>query len=576
MSLEGPWLQAFVLSLVFLVLATAGLRTARSPTRKSVFLIGNLGLILSLWFFVNPPVSPIIGGVPRLATTDAGNLDGLSEHDFVINPDGSSPAGVKARAVTGVEMLKFLEPEIKRLRVEGPGLSRDQLDAAGALELAFDVPNPADGFLFLDWDRSITLGETLNIQGLVSAPKSATVSLHDPFDNLLMAEQVNDTNHFRYQVTPKAAGRYIYQLVLKQGQQVLTTERIPVEITLPKPTSVHFKGAAPNFESSFLKRWARQVNVPIYFDIEISKDKFRRQWSISSPGGDENQPGLWIVELRRWQSMASGETALVLNQVQAGNAGLLFLGDSIETQVSLGEDLVLLPNKEQRTVEVEMESNRVVLQTGSVQASGQWLEIPELPDALRSFAGVTDFGAGNIGFTLVTDSYRLASAGHPEAHGYYWKTLIDQLMVQRASEQLVTSEPMVVSHRSDICLRSNDSQVTIVSPSKAQHELPLNPNFKNQLTKCALFWPNESGWHDIQTSNGTLSTFVFDAKDFVAWRQWRRTIDTAVASSNPISTTNIRSNPSEGSRLIPFLLFLGFAFWVWLEQKNWRAKKQLM
>ncbi len=570
------WVHVSALTVAFLLVTMVGLGSARSVGRKTGYVVANLGLVISLWFFLHPPSIPGLSKTPKLGTPGTQNLLALGEGDYVLAESDFDLEGIKARPVTGIEMFRHLEPASQVVEIMGPGLSRNQILASKGLKLDFKPMTPPNGFVFADWMPNLFLGESLRVEGKVATAVDAVISMYDPFGNQLASSNSKDSLDFFFETVPKASGRYVYQLKLEQGDKLLASERIPVEVRSPRPPIIHYKAAAPNFENNYFRRWARQVNIPVYFDIWISADKYRRQWSSNTAKGDAEKPGLWIVDLRRWENMDSNEQALILEQVSSGNAGLLIIADSVQDPQNFGEDLVLSPSQS-KALSYPLESNAIQLETGLVAPSGRWSNSLPLPEPLKAYSGLATVGNGNIAYTLIADSFRLASSGYSRVHGLYWKTLVDELVVHTPEDQLSNFGPRFVTKRSEICLSSDDAKIVVRMPGGRAHELPLKKSLVNSKNQCAFFWPEESGWHELQTNNSTLSFFVFESRDFLGWRQWQRSLDTLVASSGEsIQAPTNGARDVTGSRVGPFLLFMTFALWVWLEQKSWRGRNQLM
>ena len=562
---------AMLVPLVAVVILAIGFafRSPRSLERKLTVTLLNVAWLLVFLLFAYPPDLPNVSRDAVLITPGFKDAEFDNFQTDKVFVHGDVTRNIKSTPITDIGVLNRHYPEINKLRVLGGGLYRDQWLSLQATEIDFQPSELPLGFVRIDWNREIYLGDTLKIKGLVTNVDASTqISLVSPFGDILQTIPVSQSGSFVFETVPKTTGRHLYGLELSQELEK-KDELIPIMVEQPSQTKIEIRTGAPNFEVNYLKRWAEKTGSAIQLKTKVSKDRYRNEWINSR--FDLAETNILIMDMRSWQETTQTEKNSVLERVNQSAMGLLLMGGELSEPIKIVDELNLLP-AEVRAVDYAIENTNIALSTGAI-GYAQQLPNNRLIETgpLSQQTQYTKYGRGKIGITLIVNSYLLATHGYQTAHGHYWQQLLSGLLSSNmANERFVgTSDKSYVHRRTPLCFETDNTAVRIKHDSY-KVTVKLEPHRIRKDIKCGYFWPQRIGWYDLETVHGRYNLYVFGTSAFLAEQQHTRTQATTAFANNLKSVKPNESYASHDNapRIWFFVPLLIIAAVLWWEQKT--------
>ncbi len=238
------------------------------------------------------------------------------------------------------------EPWLRRLEVRGYGLdAADFAGFAGTID-RFAPPALPAGVMAALWPRRVPLGAPLAVQ-LRAAPATAgRVDLIGPGGVEAGADAAAARHGATLTVRPKAAGRLLYRLVVRDAAGgEIAGEPLDVAVEPSPPPRVLALFAAPSFENRALLRFLAGAGVPFAANLELTRGRahVETSWPPAFGPPPSTAPPLGaattlarcdvlLLDGRAWKALSPGERAAVAAAVESGLGVLLFDADPAQDE----------------------------------------------------------------------------------------------------------------------------------------------------------------------------------------------------------------------------------------------------
>ena len=601
------------LTLAAALLLTVLVWRSHRPERRVVRLAASLTAVLALGLIgLRPQLRfPVKGQTAVLLTEGADpslwrelQSSGRAIERVFSLPGVARDFPAHSQPIPDTAYLRHHFPQITELHLFGYGLDRVSLQSLGPIRIVPHLTPPALGFGSIDWPQQLRLGETLTIQGSLTAtpPEGATVVLFDPGEvahSFVLKGEPRDRFHVRD--LPKAAGTYLYRLALKDEKNtVLAEAAIPVQVLPPQSVRILILEAAPNFETKYLKTWLTQTGTGFSIRTRISKALFRWESDRGASSAFERldsallrELDLVIADFAELSALDRQERALLENAVISDGLAL-FVRVSLPPDPDeiaawpfvWGFDSIPIEGMEERqTLPIFSGADEAALTPLPVEPF-HFRHLP-LQETLatdpmgRILAAAQTKGLGLVGSSFVAETYRWILGGTPEIHAAYWSHLFSMLIRDAAEGEqwfALSDGPVLADHPTELVLVAYDPDPAATigrddgdNGDGRPERLALAQDEWFPRRWTGRWWPVKAGWYRVCNKRG--SVFWFFAHEPGGWSslvQLRRN----QATRELVQSANGRQvlpgiSVEEIPRLVWFSVFLAAVAVLWVERK-WR------
>ncbi|WP_444910929.1 hypothetical protein [Microbulbifer sp. TRSA005] len=482
---------------------------------------------------------------------------------------------------------------VEYISLNGEPLGRDKLRDLAPVRLELSKILESDGRWELDWQRQITLGDSLKLKVHNSQPltENVKISLLNPYGHIedSLELKVGETIQAQLTATPKLVGSQLYRVRTESEAGETHTDPLPILVREPLQPKLLLWLARPSFETAALSRWLRQSGVTAQVMTQLAPEISRKETLNGLPLTEsadlftnESPFDLVILDSSLWPQFSALQKRQ-LNEL-ATTKSLLWLvsDDSSEEFLQYAAAQSMPLQKEEAT---HLHSS----------FGYQKADNPEIPP-LRNLGfkvtqpGSYDFLLGNgepplfwgrstetqhLGFILFSGSHRWLTSGFTTEFASLWKSIIDYQLKHLGSQQpvILSNELPRTQERITLCspLFSDQRPILLSSQTESQSigGIAVNTNTQGQ---CYSFWPQSSGWHQLKTDmdgEPVLNFYIFAKQD---WPQWQRSLNTretrqmAAARLGPVDNRHSGKMPIERQWPALILLLLVCTSW-WRERR---------
>lgn len=567
------------------------------PRRRLLRVLASIGLPLGLWF----SAYPLTRAVPTtqsaaILLTEGYQPDSLRQLRQQLGAGTpvwsyGVPAPAGTQPLSSLLTLAEQHPALRQLHVLGRGLPAADLGALGNVPLQAHAAPAFAGFEQAHWSPQLRLGQALVVEGTVAAGSApAWVSLRAAGAGR-DSVRLTKSGAFRLRYLPKAAGRQLPELVLRQAGRVVATEPVPVEVTTTARPPVLLLSAVPSFEFKFLKNSLAAQGRAVALRTTVSKGLVQTEF-LNQPAQplDHLTPALLnryavvVADAATLAALPPAESQALRTATQAGRLGLVVLAE-----------VAPLP----AAAPARADFGVVAQPTTGAATSPQLLIWPGAPAGLRALlpahlrptamlkplvsgpnaalvAASRRFGLGTVVVSVVPATFRWALQGQEVAYGAFWSQLLGAATpppALAATWQLASRWPRP---QYPLALRLSGAlpapaALPTVRPlaGGAAVQLALGQDLRLPEWSAAQYWPRAAGWHQVQGPGRTsYNFFVFDS---AAWRG-PELAERQQALAQHLGAHQLGSTAA-GTKQEPwpagwfFGLFLLAAGFLWLEEK---------
>lgn len=511
----------------------------------------------------------------------------------------------KIQTVPDAAYLKRHYPEIEKLHVTGHGLDEYDWEALDSVQIEPHWTPLPPGIKHARWPRELVLGQTLQIQGTITGlhDEESFLYLSDPggeVDSVRIPSQEGEAA-FELEALPRETGKYLYAISLRaKDEKVRFAEKLDVVVTEPQPLKILVLANQVSFETKFLKNFLSKHRGVLAIRSKISRGRHRFEY-FNRPKTDliKITPNVLsgfevaIIDGRTLHDLSEAERRALRTAVKQEGLGVLIMPDDR----ILGNEHRAFSNREffldfhfERFVELD---ERLVKPNWPGLADGAATAIPVEPFVIentfgmkplikdeleRTLAGTFQRGRGQVGLSLVRDTYRWVLEGNAPFHAAYWSYLLSELAKkngQRDRWSLSSAKPAVVDQPVQLTLVTTVAHPAGIVAAEADHpdSLFLQQDLVDSQRWIGKIWPRQPGWHQISRADGEPHWFyVYEKESRQTWQAAQRV---AATQRRIWQNANLKSNVEyrvhDDFETIPsiwfFLLFLLSCAYLWVERK---------
>ncbi|USD21653.1 hypothetical protein MJO52_00495 [Microbulbifer variabilis] len=482
---------------------------------------------------------------------------------------------------------------VENISLNGEPLGRDKLRDLAPVRLELSNIQESDSSWEFDWQRQITLGDSLKLKVHNSQPltENVKISLLNPYGHIedSLELKVGETIQAQLTATPKLAGPQLYRVRTESETGETHTDPLPILVREPLQPKLLLWLARPSFETAALSRWLRQSGVTAQVMTQLAPEISRKETLNGLPLTEsadlftnESPFDLVILDSSLWPQFSALQKRQ-LNEL-ATTKSLLWLvsDDSSEEFLQYAAAQSMPLQKEEATH----------LHSGFGYQKADNPEIPPLRNLGFKVTqpGSYDFLLGNgepplfwgrstetqhLGFILFSDSHRWLTSGFTTEFANLWKSIIDYQLKHLGSQPPVTLSNKLprTQERTILCSPLFSNQRPILFSSQ-ENSLPISgvAVSSNSQGQCYSFWPQGSGWHQLKTDmdgEPVLNFYIFAKQD---WPKWQRSLNArearqmAAARLGPVDNRHSGKMPIERQWPALILLLLVCTSW-WRERR---------
>jgi hypothetical protein len=403
----------------------------------------------------------------------------------------------------------------------------------------------------------------------------ATISLQSPGggeDSVTFTKA--GTYPFDLSFTPRQAGRFIYQLAIRNTVQV-EREDIPLVIREASPAKILFLQQQPSFETRYLKDYLSRHNHQVVLRYQLSKNIFRYEYAhhpavtINSLSEKiANDFDLIILDEDMLASLPVSEVKVIDRAAERGLGVLILIASGTGKHTSHFFPWNFSPAKAD-TTKLLLDSKKITVSMATVTAPASTQLNPILKNKSGVLTGYRTIGLGKVGYQLLQDTYPLVLQGDSIAYSHIWSPSIEILLRSIRREQTVHIKnnfpfyphtPLAV----DIITTQNNPALSADSIV-----LPLAEDAIVDNLWHTTMWTATPGWHQFITGDSVKHNYYVSAPG--AWKSLQAIHVRNASMLHRQSRTADDTTRSFTYRFVPpllfYLLMLAGLLVLWLTPK---------
>jgi hypothetical protein len=504
--------------------------------------------------------------------------------------------GGEWRPVPDARTLWRREPWLRGIEVRGYGLDdADFLGFRGSVERFAPPPLPA-GVSAAVWPRHLALGAPLAVEARTALSTTGRLELLGPAGLEAAADAAQARRGAILTAHPKAAGRFLYRLVVRDAAGgEAASEPLDVTVEPPRPPRVVARFAAPSFESRALLRFLSAAGVPFAASLDLTRGRERLEsswpaaYGAAPPAAPLTAAGLagcdvLILDGRSWQSLSPAEHAAVSAAVASGLGVLLFDADPAAGEARgfplQQAALAGAPIREVRLAWPGEEPLAAITVPNRAVAPLAGAEPLLSNGEHRILAARLRQGRGAWALSLVEDSFQWTLAAEGASYGALWSRLLGAVArPDDAPRFALPSGPILVDRQLDATLLAPGPppspapgaaapRVELAEDGSASPvDLPVIATGPGRY--AVRLWPRRAGWLRLTSSEGAAAwLYACGPRAWETWRDAEREAATALRASPPASgAVRFRRVDRPWPRVPFYLLFLAGAALLWFEER---------
>lgn len=586
-ALALPWLLAALAALAMWRALVRARAEAWPRWRSGLVLALQPLLALLLGLALLPPLRPAAPESLVLLTAGAGAPPALAPGERLLAlPEAGDVDG--ATRVPDLATALRRHPGASRLRVLGDGLPARDEAAARTRPLVFEPGAAPAGLVELDWPARLPAGALFEVRGRLADAPGLRIELRDAAGRLLASTTPDAQGRFALAASAGDPGTMAFELRLPGADDApRQTQALPFEALPGAPHRLWLMSGAPNPELRALRRWALDAGLDLHTQMALGAGVSIGDGARPVNAATLADTDLLLLDERAWRALGPGGRAAVDAAVAEGLGVLL----RITGPLSAAERGLL---RDQGFVLEAGEGPRAVTLPPALspEASAQDPLVPVLsrwPDRLAApgggvllaeangapLAAWQAHGAGRRGVWLLSDSFRWAQAGYPQAHARLWAGAVATLARPRDTATLALPPRAFAGERAALCGLADDAR--LLSPDGTESPLVIDP--ASGADRCAAAWPSQPGWHRVRSAGIDQAWPVLAADALPGVRaQARREATQALAAFAPdprdagTAPSGEANAPSErGPRWPWWLAWLAAAALAWALERRTRT-----
>ncbi|WP_411849421.1 hypothetical protein ACLB90_10350 [Stenotrophomonas sp. LGBM10] len=597
---DARWIAVALAAIVLLGSARLLWRQRQGPRRSAWHLLSLLVLQAAsgglLFLCLVPPQTPAPTGQLTVVTAAADTVRWTrAPGDTVIAlPEARASAG----SGTAPDLATALRqhPGTQSLRVIGDGLPARDRDTALPAQVSALASPPPTGWVALQPPTATAPGAVFALRARAQGVASASAELLDPAGSVVDRAAIGGDGRVLLQGVARATGRSEFRLrLLDADQHVVDNVVVPLQTVAQPVPRVLIVAGAPGPELKYLRRWATDTGLAVQTQASAGGGVMLGDAPVALSAARLAATDVLILDERSLAALDGAQRGAVQHALRNGlgvlvrtsgplgdggrqtlrNWGLAASGSNQSAPLILPADphaLLLQARRGPQRPASQRTAHTDEADTASRSAAAPALEQftlrvadagPLLHDASgAAIGGWRGIGQGRLALLPVTDSYRLVLAGRDDRHAELWSGLLATL--SRALPATATVRPGSATswagERLALCNLQAPTQVR--APDGSDTALVIDPS--SGTDRCAGYWPQQPGWHQLRHGATTQAVYVFDPAGAQAlYRQQLRDANAVRAGGAGNAAPATRTVP--GPRwpwLLAFVLVSGLLWWL--------------
>ncbi|MGH7456644.1 MAG: hypothetical protein ACRENG_35170, partial [bacterium] len=355
-----------------------------------------------------------------------------------------------------------------------------------------------------------------------------------------------------------------------------------------------------SFETKFLKNFLSKHRGVLAIRSKISRERYRFEY-FNHPKSDLTKITAKllrgfeaaIIDGRTLHDLSEAERQTLRATVEQKGLGVLIIpDDSIleDNQRAFSNREFFLDFHFERFTELD---ERLVKPNWPGLAAGATTAIPAEPFVIKTTLGMKPLikdeiertlaatyqrGRGQVGLSLVRDTYRWILEGNAPYHAAYWSYLLSALAQnagQRDRWSLSSMKPALVDQPVQLALITTAARPVgiVVTETNPSDSLFLQQDSIEPQRWFGTFWPRQPGWHHVSRGDGEPHWFYVYEKE--NWQTWQAAQRVAATQRWVWQNANLKSRVErrvhDNIEALPsiwfFLFFLFSCAYLWVERK---------
>ncbi|WP_343524296.1 hypothetical protein [Pedobacter sp.] len=449
------------------------------------------------------------------------------------------------KTATLSDLSYFLKsnPKIRKLDIYGYGLSKADLENIKGYQVNFHPSVNPNGIIAAHWPAKLKTSDALNVQGTYQNTGNQPVKLvfkglGKPVDSTTVEAGTNKS--FSFKTYPKQTGKAVYELISLQKNDTLAKEPVPVEVNDQAPMKVLILASFPDFEYKFLKNWLYENQYPLAFRSQISKNKFASDFlNMDSVNLNQVNAGLLkkfdilIIDEEELAAISPVERSSIALAVDNGMGLLIRItGSKPLTTLSGKSTRFEIPPLKGKTLNLTLAEDHfrfspLPLEQGLFLRPNQNEQSIVTDVSGKTVLSSNISGYGKISISSISSTYNWILSGEKTDYATYWSKLLASAARKRNDIQSVNIIPQfpVVNQRMRII---TDLSVADKSPALKIDGVQLHPrqNMELPFQWDALYWPQNSGWANLQVNQTVGQLYIYEKNDWRALKYQQTLNDT--------------------------------------------------
>ncbi|WP_303309485.1 hypothetical protein [Hymenobacter sp. BT730] len=489
-------------------------------------------------------------------------------------------------AVRQVAAMFERQLPLHRLHILGNGLPPAEADALPANRLVIHPPAVLPSIQTAGWPHQLTTGQPFWVEGRLA--KSAATS----WVVLRMAGVPQDSVRlspgnaaFRLQTIPRTTGPAVFELVLRQNQNILAVEPLPVEVLPAQPLRVLLLSSAPSFEFKFLKNHLAARQHAVGLRVGVSRNTVQTELVNQTAHAMASLNSLLlsrydvVVADAGILSALSAEVSSLRAAVQKQGLGLIVLaeGQQLPTAMPGRAGFTLRPIAATEPRGLRWPGMPAGKPTAAVTAT---LQLPASTYSLvsdqqqRVVVARHRVGLGQVVVSTVPETFSWLLQNTPAVYDAYWSLLLTAAARPQPVAASWKSQPYWPRPNQPLTLQLSATGFpatppVVRAPSGNTAPLALEQDSHLPEWSTAKYWPATAGWHQVQLAQQppnwvyVYPDSVWPGPQRLAWQQRLTTQPSLQPGNGPHTYTREVAWP----RWWFFILFVAAAGFMWLEEK---------
>ncbi len=425
------------------------------------------------------------------------------------------------------------------------------------------------------------LGESLEINAKYSNPEAGhwavlTDNGGNSLDSIPFEEIEEQVVTFRF--TPKASGQFVYHLLVKNEEEVLSDEPLPIKVGEGETLKVLIINTFPTFETKYLKNFLTERGHEVLARTQLTQGKYKFEYfnGASNPiygftSKNLKDYDLLIIDTDSYTSLGRASKAAMEAAVESNGLGVFIQPN--ESMFRLGESRSIFKFDRDFTTEITFSESEQTLQKYPFTFQEEVRTQEVLVDSV-AVAAYVPLQMGKIGTTLLQNTYQLILDGNEQMYAHIWTQILNSFAREQQSAvewASVTQYPRP-DQPFEFELHTSLNDFTVITDEGATISLLQDDLMFNKWTGTQ--YPRKTGWNQLQVSIDSITPFSY----FVYGQDELQSITRAeILKANYLKFGNTNSfaasvatSKKELKPISPlwfYIVLLLCLGWLWLEPK---------